>query len=180
MVAKLVDAAGLLDCIFWRQSDPEGLKLYLSLANSTNPQDKMLRELSENQRRPLRSDRRQQALRRHRSPCRPAAASFPQDMTRANFDAYVAAHPDQKAALLHDRRRCVSAAKATCSRPVPVPRGLRRISESDGEGPPRSRAISATIPPSRTSCACAPMRCSPTTTTRATSPGSISRIRNST
>ncbi|MGA8768077.1 MAG: hypothetical protein WB559_13745 [Candidatus Acidiferrales bacterium] len=45
MVAKLVDAAGLLDCIFWRQSDPEGLKLYLSLANSTNPQDKMLREL---------------------------------------------------------------------------------------------------------------------------------------
>jgi hypothetical protein len=45
MVAKLVDAAGLLDCIFWRQSDPEGLKLYLSLANTTNPQDKMLREL---------------------------------------------------------------------------------------------------------------------------------------
>jgi hypothetical protein len=45
MVAKLVDAAGLLDCIFWRQSDPEGLKLYLSLANSTNSQDKMLREL---------------------------------------------------------------------------------------------------------------------------------------
>ncbi|MDR3722744.1 MAG: hypothetical protein P4L00_14190 [Candidatus Acidoferrales bacterium] len=45
MVAKLVDAAGLLDCIFWHQSDPEGLKLYLSLANSTNSRDKMLREL---------------------------------------------------------------------------------------------------------------------------------------
>ncbi len=45
MVAKLVDAAGLLDCIFWRQSDPEGLKLYLSLANSTDPKDQMLREL---------------------------------------------------------------------------------------------------------------------------------------
>src|SRR5271156_3342832 len=45
MVAKLVDAAGLLDCIYWRQSDPDGLKLYLSLANSTNPQDQMLREL---------------------------------------------------------------------------------------------------------------------------------------
>jgi hypothetical protein len=45
MVAKLVDAAGLLDCIYWRQSDFEGLKLYLSLADSTNPQDKMLREL---------------------------------------------------------------------------------------------------------------------------------------
>ena len=45
MVAKLVDAAGLLDCIYWRQSDPDGLKLYLSLANSTNPQDQTLREL---------------------------------------------------------------------------------------------------------------------------------------
>lgn len=43
MVGKLVDAAGLLDCIFWRQSDPEGLKLYLSLAKSTDPQDVLLR-----------------------------------------------------------------------------------------------------------------------------------------
>jgi hypothetical protein len=43
MVEKLVDAAGLLDCIFWRQSDPQGLKLYLSLEKSTNPQDVLLR-----------------------------------------------------------------------------------------------------------------------------------------
>jgi hypothetical protein len=43
MVGKLVDASGLLDCIFWRQSDPDGLKLYLSLAKSTDPQDVLLR-----------------------------------------------------------------------------------------------------------------------------------------
>ena len=43
MVEKLVDASGLLDCIYWRQSDPEGLKLYLSLAKSKNPQDELLR-----------------------------------------------------------------------------------------------------------------------------------------
>jgi len=43
MVGKLVDASGLLDCIFWRQSDPEGLKLYLSLARSIDPQDVLLR-----------------------------------------------------------------------------------------------------------------------------------------
>jgi hypothetical protein len=43
MVSKLVDASGLLDCIYWRQSDPEGLKLYLSLANSADPQDVLLR-----------------------------------------------------------------------------------------------------------------------------------------
>src|SRR5271169_2657538 len=42
-VDKLVDASGLLDCIYWRQIDPEGLKLYLSLANSTDPQDLLLR-----------------------------------------------------------------------------------------------------------------------------------------
>ena len=44
MVGKLVDASGLLDCIFWRQNDPEGLKLYLSLAKSTDPQDVLLRQ----------------------------------------------------------------------------------------------------------------------------------------
>jgi len=43
MVEKLVDAAGLLDCIYWRQSDPEGLKLYVSLKKSTDPQDIALR-----------------------------------------------------------------------------------------------------------------------------------------
>jgi hypothetical protein len=43
MVQKLVDASGLLDCIYWRQSDPEGLQLYLSLAKSKDPQDKLLR-----------------------------------------------------------------------------------------------------------------------------------------
>src|ERR1700689_3207497 len=35
MVAKLVDASGLLDCIYWRQNDPAGLRLYLSLEKST-------------------------------------------------------------------------------------------------------------------------------------------------
>jgi hypothetical protein len=45
MVAKLVDAAGLLDCIYWRQSDPDGLKLYLALADSKNSQNQMIREL---------------------------------------------------------------------------------------------------------------------------------------
>src|SRR5271168_612311 len=43
MVAKLVDASGLLDCIYWRQIDPTGLKLYLSLADSKDPQDELLR-----------------------------------------------------------------------------------------------------------------------------------------
>jgi hypothetical protein len=43
LVAKLVDASGLLDSIYWRQNDPQGLKLYLSLADSKDPQDELLR-----------------------------------------------------------------------------------------------------------------------------------------
>ena len=43
MIDKLVDASALLDCIYWRQSDPEGLKLYLSLAKSKGRQDELLR-----------------------------------------------------------------------------------------------------------------------------------------
>src|SRR6476660_3789585 len=43
MVEKLVDASRYLGDIFWRQSDPEGLDLYQSLAGSENPKDKKLR-----------------------------------------------------------------------------------------------------------------------------------------
>ena len=53
MVAKLVDASGLLDCIYWRQSDPQGLKLYLSLATEQGPAGLTAAALSENQRQPV-------------------------------------------------------------------------------------------------------------------------------
>jgi len=98
MVGKLVDAAGLLDCIYWRQSDPEGLKLYLSLANSTKPQDQMLREyLKINGGRFDLIDDNKPFV--GTKPIPPGRGIFPEDLTRAQFDAYVAAHPDEKAAL---------------------------------------------------------------------------------
>ncbi len=34
MVRKLVEACGYLESIYWRQSDPEGLTLYQSLASA--------------------------------------------------------------------------------------------------------------------------------------------------
>ena len=43
MVEKLVDASGLLDCIYWRQIDPTGLKLYLLLADTNNPREELVR-----------------------------------------------------------------------------------------------------------------------------------------
>ncbi len=43
LILKLVDALQLADDIYWRQADPAGLKLYLSLADSKSPADIALR-----------------------------------------------------------------------------------------------------------------------------------------
>jgi len=42
-VKQLVEACSYLESIYWRQSDPEGLTLYQSLAASHNPPDVELR-----------------------------------------------------------------------------------------------------------------------------------------
>jgi len=100
MIIKLVDAAGLLDCIFWRQSDPEGLQLYVSLAKSKVPQDDLLRRyLKINGSRFDLVDGDKPFVGVQSAP--PGRGFFPEDMTREQFDAYVAAHPAQKA-LLYD------------------------------------------------------------------------------
>ncbi len=98
MVDKLVDAAGLLDCIYWRQSDPEGLKLYLSLANSTKPQDQMLREyLKINGGRFDLIDDNKPFV--GTAPIPPGRGFFPPALTKENFDVYALAHPQEKALL---------------------------------------------------------------------------------
>jgi hypothetical protein len=98
MVDKLVDASGLLDCIYWRQSDPEGLKLYLSLADTTNPQFQMLAEyLKINGGRFDLIDDNKPFV--GTEPISPGRGFFPWGMTLDEFNTYVAAHPDQKAEL---------------------------------------------------------------------------------
>ncbi|HEY6465013.1 MAG TPA: hypothetical protein VIY69_03425 [Candidatus Acidoferrales bacterium] len=98
MVEKLVDASGLLDCAFWRQSDPEGLRLYVALEKSTNPEDILLRRY-------LRINGSRFDLIEDNAPfvgtqpMPPGRGFFPENLTKSEFDAYVAAHPDQKAAL---------------------------------------------------------------------------------
>jgi hypothetical protein len=95
MVDKLVDAAGLLDCIYWRQSDPEGLKLYLSLVNSKDPKDETLREyLKINGGRFDLIDENKPFV--GTKPAPPGRAFFPWGMTREQLDALVAANPDMK------------------------------------------------------------------------------------
>ena len=98
MVDKLVDASGLLDCIYWRQSDPQGLKLYLSLAHTTNPQFQMLAEyLKINGGRFDLIDDDKPFV--GTEPLPPGRGFFPWGMTLDEFNAYVTAHPDEKGAL---------------------------------------------------------------------------------
>jgi hypothetical protein len=98
MVEKLVDASGLLDCIYWRQSDPQGLPLHLSLAKSKDPQDELLRRyLKINGSRFDLIDEDKPFV--GTQPMPPGRGFFPPDMTKQKFDAYVAAHPDQKTPL---------------------------------------------------------------------------------
>jgi hypothetical protein len=137
MVSKLVDAAGLLDSIYWRQSDPEGLKLYLSLADSKNPQDQMLRRYLKinGGRFDLIEDNKPFV---GTAPMPPGRGFFDPSITRAVFDAYVAAHPDQKAALYgpqalvhRDGDALVAVPYHTAFREflVPMARDLREASE---------------------------------------------------
>jgi hypothetical protein len=98
MVSKLVEACQDLESIYWRQSDSEGLKLYQALAGSRAPKDIALRRF-------LRINGSRFDLIDNNAPFAgtapwpPGRGFFPADLTREEFDRYVAAHPEQKAAL---------------------------------------------------------------------------------
>ncbi len=99
LVGKLVEASNDIESIYWRQSDPEALTLYESLkGGAADPRDVMLRRflyingsrfdlLDEN--RPFVGTQ----------PMPPGRALYPSDLTRAQLDAYVAAHPEKKSEL---------------------------------------------------------------------------------
>ena len=98
LVAKLAQATQLLDELYWQQSDPAGLELYRSLAGRSSPADAQLRRF-------LRINGGRYDLIDEFAPFggagpRPPGGSvFPADLSRAQFDAWVAAHPAQRAAL---------------------------------------------------------------------------------
>ncbi|HEY2646624.1 MAG TPA: hypothetical protein VGI34_06605 [Candidatus Acidoferrales bacterium] len=98
MVGKLVEACQYLESIYWRQSDPEGLKLYKSLAGSKAPRDVALRRF-------LRINGSRFDLIDGNAPFvgtdpwPPGRAIFPADMTRQEFDLYIASHPLQNNSL---------------------------------------------------------------------------------
>ncbi len=98
MINKLVDACGYLDDIYWRQVDPQALELYKSLVGSTNPEDVMLRRFLfiNGSRFDLIDDNHPFV---GTQPIPPGRAFYPAGLTREQVEAYVKAHPDQKAAI---------------------------------------------------------------------------------
>jgi hypothetical protein len=98
MVGKLVDACRYLDRIYWQQSDPVGWVLYQHLKDDQSVP-------AQNVRRFLRINGSRFDLIRNDAPFvgtepwPPGRNLFPADLTREEFDRYVAAHPEQKDAL---------------------------------------------------------------------------------
>ena len=102
LVRKLVDACNDLEQIYWRQSDPAGLQLYVSLAASKNPEDlKLLRFLKINGSRYDLIDNFKPFV--GTTPAPPGRALFPTDLTVKEIETYVANHPDQKEAIYSER-----------------------------------------------------------------------------
>src|SRR5882724_6904809 len=96
LVAKLVQACQSLEQIYWRQSDPEGLALYQSLASSSHSQDKKLRRyLRINGARFDLVDENKPFV--GSEPMPPGRALYPKDLTQAKIDAFLKEHPEKRA-----------------------------------------------------------------------------------
>jgi hypothetical protein len=92
MVEKLVEACRLLDGVFWRQSDLEGLALYQGTRNQT------LKDLLGvmGSRWDL-VDRNRPFIGEALMP--PGHALYPDDLTHARLDQYLQKHPEDRAAI---------------------------------------------------------------------------------
>jgi hypothetical protein len=98
LVEKLIEACRQVENIFWQQSDPEGAALYNSLASSTSPRDRALRRLLwiHGARFDLLDENRPFA---GTGTMPPGRALYPPGLTRAEIEAYVEAHPEEKKAI---------------------------------------------------------------------------------
>jgi len=101
LVGKLVDAANRMEQIYWRQSDPEGLKLYVRLEKSADPLDKkVLRFMKINGSRYDLIDELRPFV--GKEPVPPGRALYPRGLTQADVEKYVATHPEQKPEIYNE------------------------------------------------------------------------------
>jgi hypothetical protein len=98
VLEKLVTAARYMDNIFWKQAWPEGLDMKETLEKSTEPWAKDYLHFLEINFGPF--DRQDENKPFIGSAQKPAGAGFyPPDLTKKEFEDYVAAHPDIKEAF---------------------------------------------------------------------------------
>jgi hypothetical protein len=90
-----VEASNYLEAIYWRQSDPEGLRLCNQLDGSKDPQDEKLRRFLfiNGSRYDLIDDNRPFI---GTEPMFPGRGLYPAGITREQIEAYVKAHPEKK------------------------------------------------------------------------------------
>jgi hypothetical protein len=101
LVRKLVEASNYIEQIYWRQSDPEGLKFYQSLAGTKKPEDlKLRRFLKINGSRYDLVDEMKPFVGTAAAP--PGRALYPAGLTREEIERYVKQHPQEKDALYGD------------------------------------------------------------------------------
>lgn len=101
LVEKLVEAANSIERIYWRQSDPEGLKLYTQLKRSQDPLDKkVLQFLKANGSRYDLIDELHPFV--GKDPAPPGRALYPAGLSTAEVEKYVSAHPEQKSAVYNE------------------------------------------------------------------------------
>jgi hypothetical protein len=96
LIDKLVEACHHLEDIFWRQSDPEGLALYVSLAKRGSDRD-LQRLLFINGGRFDLIDENQPFV--GTEPMPPGRGFYPQGVTRTELEEYVRRHPEKKAEI---------------------------------------------------------------------------------
>ncbi len=98
MYLKLVEAAQDLESIYWRQSDPKALELYKQLSGCPQPEDKALRHFL------MINGSRYDLVEENKpfvgkDPFSPGRNLYPDGITKADIDAYVARHPEKKAEI---------------------------------------------------------------------------------
>ena len=98
MVDQLVIACRYLESIYWRQSDPDGLRLYKGLANVDTASARGVRRYL------VINGSRWDLVDENRPfigsmPMPPGRRLYPADLSRGEIEAYLRAHPDKKAQI---------------------------------------------------------------------------------
>ena len=100
VVAKMVQAAAYMDAAFWQQVDPEGEKIWRRLALASSPLEKAAYSMLDANY--GRWDRFLDFAPFVGALVRPPGGYvYPADLTKSELDAYIAAHPLEKDALLN-------------------------------------------------------------------------------